>query len=189
MIGTDSRATVVATQLASAFAGRHAEVRRLNAFHPLPRLLAANTQDDGFDLLSAAGIPESILPRIIAPQDKVGTVQPQLPEPLGELAGVQHIAAEIASLTGAFYDFAHDSSAENDAALRASTAALDAALAREGTTISDQMAWRSQCAHGCWEAVKPTPDDLPGAKPRPSMPAPVKGEPFWESGCAPFCKG
>ncbi len=100
-----------------------------------------------------------------------------------------HIASEVENLTAAFHDVAHDPSAANDAALRACTAALDEALAREGTTISDQMAWRSQCAHGWWEAVRPAPADLPGAKPRPSIPAPVKGEPFWESGCAPFCKG
>ncbi len=99
-----------------------------------------------------------------------------------------HIAAEIENLTMAFHDFAHDRSPTNDAALRACTAALDVALAREGTTISDQMAWRSQCAHGWWEAVCPTPIDLPGTKPRPSIPAPAKGTAFWESGCAPFCK-
>jgi hypothetical protein len=99
-----------------------------------------------------------------------------------------HIATEIENLTAAFYDFAHNPSTANDTALHACAVALDAALAREGTTISDQMAWRSQCAHGWWEAVKPTPADLPGAKPRPTIPAPVKGEPFWESGCAPFCK-
>ena len=43
-------------------------------------------------------------------------------------------------------------------------AALDEALAREGTSISEQMAWRSQCAHGWWELVAPTPADLPGRK-------------------------
>jgi hypothetical protein len=98
------------------------------------------------------------------------------------------IAAEIENLTVAFHDFAHDASLANDAALRACTVALDNALAREGTTISDQMAWRSQCAHGWWEAVRPTPVDLPGAKPRPSIPAPSKGAAFWEASCAPFCK-
>ncbi len=98
-----------------------------------------------------------------------------------------HIAAEIENLTAAFHDFAHDASQANDAALRDRTAALDEALAREGTTISGQMAWRSQCAYGWWEAVRPTPIDLPGAKPRPSIPAPIKGAAFWESSCAPFC--
>jgi hypothetical protein len=99
-----------------------------------------------------------------------------------------HIAREIEALTAAFHDVAHDTSPANDAALRACTAALDEALAREGTTISDQMAWRSQCAHGWWEAVRPAPADLAGAKDRPSIPAPAKGAPFWEHGCAAFCK-
>jgi xylulokinase len=130
MIGTDSRAASVATQLASTFAGRHAEVRHLNAFHPLPRLLwvkehepetfqrvthvldpkdylnfkltghaasdsislarllAATAKEDGFDLLAACRISDRILPRIMAPQDKVGTVQAHLPDPLDRLAGV-----------------------------------------------------------------------------------------------------
>jgi hypothetical protein len=98
-----------------------------------------------------------------------------------------HIAAEIESLTVAFHDFAHDASQANDAALRMCTAALDEALAREDTTISDQMAWRSQCAYGWWEAVRPIPADLPGTKPRPSVPSLAKGAAFWESSCAPFC--
>ena len=99
-----------------------------------------------------------------------------------------HIATEIENLTAAFHDVAHDPSPAHDAALRASTAALDAALAREGTTISDQMAWRSQCAHGWWELVRPVPPDLPGAKERPSVPPLLKNAPFWESGCAAFCR-
>ncbi len=99
-----------------------------------------------------------------------------------------HIAAEIENLTAAFHDFAHCASQANDLALRACTATLDEVLAREGTTISDQMAWRSQCAYGWWEAVRPAPVDLPGTKPRPSIPAPARGAAFWESGCAPFCK-
>jgi hypothetical protein len=99
-----------------------------------------------------------------------------------------HVAQEIEALTAAFHDLAHEPASANDAAVRACTAALDAALAREGTTISDQMAWRSQCAHGWWEAVRPTPADLPGAKPRPSIPERDKGAPFWEQGCADFCR-
>ncbi len=54
----------------------------------LARLLAANKQEEGFDLLAACGIFASILPQIIAPQDKVGTVQSNLPDPLGQLGGV-----------------------------------------------------------------------------------------------------
>jgi xylulokinase len=54
----------------------------------LARLLAAGRPAEGFDLLGACGIPDGILPEIIAPQDKVGTVQPNLPGPLGRLGGV-----------------------------------------------------------------------------------------------------
>ncbi len=99
-----------------------------------------------------------------------------------------HIASEIETLTGAFHDFAHSATAAHDVALRRCATTLDAALAREGTTLSDQMAWRSQCAHGWWELVSPTPDDLAGAKARPSIPDPVKGTPFWATGCAAFCQ-
>jgi len=99
-----------------------------------------------------------------------------------------HIAREMESFTAAFHDYANDPSDAHDAVLRESCAALDAALAREGTSISEQMAFRSQCAHGWWELVSPTPADLPGVKPRPSMPAPRADEPFWEAGCADFCR-
>lgn len=99
-----------------------------------------------------------------------------------------HIAREMESFTAAFHDYANEPSDAHDAALRESCAALDAALAREGTSISEQMAFRSQCAHGWWELVAPTPADLLGAKPRPSMPAPRADAPFWEAGCADFCR-
>jgi hypothetical protein len=99
-----------------------------------------------------------------------------------------HIAREIENLTAAFYDFIRDASPVNDAAIRMYTEALDNALARDGTTISDQMAWRSQCAHGWWEMVCPTPADLPGAKERPSIPVLPEGAPFWERGCAASCR-
>ena len=67
-------------------------------------------------------------------------------------------------------------------------AALDAALANQNTSISEQMAYRSQCAHRWWELVAPTPADLPGAKPRLSMPELKSSVPFWENGCADFCR-
>ncbi|MGL4441814.1 MAG: hypothetical protein ACRCUE_21405 [Bosea sp. (in: a-proteobacteria)] len=98
-----------------------------------------------------------------------------------------HIAAEIENLTAAFHDYAHEPTPAHDAALRVCTMALDQALAAEATTISDQMAWRSQCAHGWWEMVCPTPADLVGAKDRPSMPTLRKGVPFWDISCADFC--
>lgn len=99
-----------------------------------------------------------------------------------------HIAREMEAFTEAFHDYANAPSDANDAALRRSCDALDAALAREGTSISDQMAFRSQCAHRWWELVTPVPADLPGAKPRPSVPPLAENAPFWQAGCADFCR-
>lgn len=99
-----------------------------------------------------------------------------------------HIAREMEVFTQAFHDYANDPSDANDGRVATSADALDAALAREGTSIAEQMAFRSQCAHGWWELVAPTPADLPGAKPRPSMPVPRTDAPFWEAGCADFCR-
>jgi hypothetical protein len=98
-----------------------------------------------------------------------------------------HIAQEMETFTIAFYDYSRAPTDEADGRLRAATEALDAALAREGTTISDQMAFRSMCAHGWWEAVLPTPADLPGRKDRPTVPALQPGRPFWEARCAEQC--
>lgn len=99
-----------------------------------------------------------------------------------------HVAGEMEALTGAFIDYCRAPTDAADGRVRAGCAALDAALAREGTTISDQMAWRSQCAHRWWEVVAPAPLGLSGAKPRLDMPALDAGAPFWESGCAGFCR-
>jgi len=99
-----------------------------------------------------------------------------------------HIATEMQGFTEAFHDYANDPSDAHDARVAAGAQALDAALAREGTSIAEQMAFRSQCAHGWWELVAPVPADLPGRKERPSIPKPEFGRPFWEAGCADFCR-
>ena len=99
-----------------------------------------------------------------------------------------HIAREMETFTEAFHDYANDPSDAHDTRLRETCAALGAVLEQEGTSISDQMAFRSQCAHGWWEWVKPVPTELPGRKPRPSVPAPESGKAFWEAGCADFCR-
>jgi hypothetical protein len=99
-----------------------------------------------------------------------------------------HVAREMTLFTEAFHDYANAASDAHDEALRRGCDALDEVLSREGTSISEQMAFRSQCAHGWWELVEPTPADLPGAKPRPSMPALRRDAPFWETGCADFCR-
>lgn len=99
-----------------------------------------------------------------------------------------HVAREMTLFTEAFHDYANAPSDIHDAALRRACDALDEALSREGTSISQQMAYRSQCAHRWWELVEPTPADLPGSKPRPSMPALRADMPFWETGCPDFCR-
>ncbi len=98
------------------------------------------------------------------------------------------IAHEMEAFTAAFHDYANDPSDTHDARLRESCATLDTALAKQDTSIAEQMAFRSQCAHRWWELVAPTPADLAGAKPRPSMPDLRRDAPFWESGCAEFCR-
>jgi hypothetical protein len=99
-----------------------------------------------------------------------------------------HIAAEMEKFTATFYDYVNDPSDANDARMREATEALDKALAAEGTTISDQMAFRSMCAHGWWELVAPTPADLPGRAERPTIPPVARDRPFWEAGCADQCR-
>lgn len=99
------------------------------------------------------------------------------------------LAREMRAFTVAFCAYAETRSDAADADLRKAVAALDAALHAAGTSLADQMAWRSECAHGWWEAVVPTPADLPGRIERPGIPKPVPGRPFWDTGCAPHCEG
>lgn len=98
-----------------------------------------------------------------------------------------HIAVEMERFTQAFHDYAHEASDASDAKVRAGCEALDAALAREGTSISEQMAFRSMCAHGWWDMVLPTPADLPGRAERPGIPKWQPGQAFWEARCAAQC--
>ena len=98
-----------------------------------------------------------------------------------------HIAVEMERFTQAFHDYAHEGSDAADAKLRQAGEALDAALAREDTSISEQMAFRSMCAHGWWDMVVPTPADLPGRVERPTIPKLQPGRPFWETPCAAQC--
>ncbi len=98
-----------------------------------------------------------------------------------------HVAREMESFTEAFYDYACERSDANDARVRKTCDALDAAFAAQGTSISDQMAFRSMCAHGWWDAVVPTPSDLPGRTDRPTVPKLQTDKPFWETRCAERC--
>src|SRR5690606_2611963 len=98
------------------------------------------------------------------------------------------VAADMRNFTAAFCAFAETATPETDERLRSAVAALERALQRAGTTLANQMAWRSECAHGWWELVVPTPDDLPGRRDRPGMPGVMSGRPFWDAGCAPHCR-
>jgi hypothetical protein len=100
-----------------------------------------------------------------------------------------HVEAEMMRLTDACCDYAASPGPDTDARVRAAWRALEAALEAGGTSLADQMAWRSMCAHGWWELVRPAPPDLPGRAERPTVPRPVPGTPFWATGCAPECRG
>lgn len=101
----------------------------------------------------------------------------------GALAGCE---AEMRAFTAAFCEAAERPAEPSDRALRQATAALDTALAACGTTLADQMAWRSECAHGWWELVVPRPAGLAARERRPPKPDPE--QPFWEAGCAEHCR-
>lgn len=98
-----------------------------------------------------------------------------------------HVEREMTRLTEACYDYARSPNDAADARVRAAWRALEAALEAGGTTLPDQMAWRSMCAHGWWELVTPTPPDLPGRTERPTVPRHAPGTPFWAPGCARQC--
>ena len=94
------------------------------------------------------------------------------------------IANDVQAFTLAFVRNAQAPSPVTPLAIQDTTQALDTALARHGTTLADQMAWRSQCAHGWWDLVAPSPPDLPN---RPGVPTHQPGTPFWQTACAPHC--
>ena len=89
--------------------------------------------------------------------------------------------AEMEAVTIAFHDHARAPSFMTDGALRTAILALDAAFAKAGKPLADQMAWRSMCAHGWWGQVTPPP---PGQG-RADRQWPAR--PFWEDGCLPQC--
>ena len=100
----------------------------------------------------------------------------------GELAGCE---PQMRAFTAAVCAAADAPGGGADAAVREATAALERALAARGGSLADQMAWRSECAHGWWELVAPTPPEF--ARPDRRLPQPAPGEPFWAAGCAPHC--
>ncbi len=97
------------------------------------------------------------------------------------------LAADVTDFTRAFCRDARGSDAATQAEVGRTIAALEAGFERIGTTLSDQMAFRSECAHGWWNLVAPPP---PGqSAPGRVLPEPRPGEPFWTAGARPHCGG
>jgi len=94
------------------------------------------------------------------------------------------LAGEMRRFTEAACAYDANPSDATDAAWRHAVQALDTALAGHGLGLADQMAWRSECAHGWWSLVEPAPPDFPA---RAAVPAAEAGSRFWETGCAPHC--
>lgn len=101
----------------------------------------------------------------------------------GRTHGNYPFVAQMEALSGACYDWLHAKDAAADAAVRRAFAALDAACVSHGTTIADEMAWRSGCSHLWWGDVRPAPD-APEFRDRARRPAAL-----WERGCPPECLG
>ncbi|HEY8565188.1 MAG TPA: hypothetical protein VIL65_06785 [Beijerinckiaceae bacterium] len=95
------------------------------------------------------------------------------------------LAAEIQAYVAAVCADAEAGTDATDQSVRDAFSALEAGFLQLGTTLADQMAFRSECAHGWWALVVPVPDDLPA---RPGVPTLAPGQPFWEVGCARHCR-
>lgn len=163
----EAEAAIAAMQYAARSARyAHARAELIRHMRTTAAKQKAKPRDEAIELVVAEWMEAWYLPRHDWPQ----------------------LAEVMEKFTATFYDYVNAPSDAADAAVRAATAELDAALAAEGTSISDQMAFRSMCAHGWWEAVLPTPADLPGRKDRPTVPPLQDGRPFWDAGCADQCR-
>ncbi len=95
------------------------------------------------------------------------------------------LAEPLNRYTEAFCRDARDESEVSEAAIATAAIALEKAFEVVGTTLSDEMAFRSGCAHGWWEMVVPVPEKV--RRERPGVPRWQAGKPFWETGAAPHC--
>lgn len=91
--------------------------------------------------------------------------------------------ALMEALSGACYDALKAPTPQTDGAVREAFAALERACAAHGTTLADEMAWRSGCSHAWWGDVRPAPN-LPEYRDRAR-----RSESLWERGCPPECLG
>ena len=93
-------------------------------------------------------------------------------------SGYPGLKAEMLTFTDAVRAYVDEPDAGRDAQLRAATASLERAFERLGTTLPDQMAWRSECRHGWWNMVCPPPVEATGKS----------AVPFWDMGCPERCR-
>jgi hypothetical protein len=91
--------------------------------------------------------------------------------------------ALMEKLSGACYDAIRNPSPQTDRAVRESFAALEGACITHGTTLADEMAWRSGCSHQWWGDVRPAPN-LPEYRERAR-----RSEALWDRGCPVECLG
>jgi hypothetical protein len=92
-------------------------------------------------------------------------------------------AALMEALSGACYDALKSPSVETDKRVREAFAALEGACISHGTTLADEMAWRSGCSHIWWGDVRPAPN-LPEYRERAR-----RSEALFDRGCPPECLG
>jgi hypothetical protein len=88
---------------------------------------------------------------------------------------------QMEALAGACHDALRAPGPESDAALRTAFAALERAYAVAGTSVADEMAWRSGCSHVWWADIRPAPAGAGYSK------LAARTETLWERGCAPHC--
>jgi len=91
--------------------------------------------------------------------------------------------ALMEALSGACYDWLRARDAAADRAVRAAFAALETACVSRGTTLADEMAWRSGCSHTWWGDIRPAPN-LPEYRDRAQ-----RREALWDRGCPRECMG
>ena len=89
---------------------------------------------------------------------------------------------QMEALAAACHDALRTPNLETDRAVREAFAALEQACVARGTTLGDEMAWRSGCSHGWWSDVRPSPAGEFAAGSR-------RDTPLWERGCPQHCLG
>jgi hypothetical protein len=91
--------------------------------------------------------------------------------------------ALMEALAGACYDAIRSPMPATDGGVREAFAALERSCIAHGTTLADEMAWRSGCSHMWWGDVRPAPN-LPEYRERAR-----RSEALWERGCPVECLG